>query len=86
MTKRRIRSGSFPLMNLAEDFAVDYGDVLLMADGYGAARRGEVWPLERLAVNVHATTRVFDRLGSAKSFQLMQRMAALADARWGAMF
>jgi hypothetical protein len=86
VTKRRIRSGSFPLMNLAEDFAVDYGDVLLMADGFGASRRSEVWSIERLAVNVAATSRVFDRIGATKAFPLLERMAALADARWGAMF
>lgn len=35
------RTGSFPLMNLAADYGVDYGDVLLMAEGVGARLRGE---------------------------------------------
>lgn len=31
--RRAVRTGSYPLMNIAEDFGVDYGDVLLIGEG-----------------------------------------------------
>jgi hypothetical protein len=87
MTKRRTRSGSFPLMNLAEDFGVAYGDVLLMAEGFGASRREEPFPTGRLLVHAAACQRVFIQLGAGQMVhRLCAALADLADARWGAMF
>lgn len=78
------RTGSFPLMNLAEDFGVDYGDVLLLFElalaglrSLGGFARLEDLPEGRALTWIDAGDRLFKQLGEERA---EERAEALGDA------
>lgn len=78
------RCGSYPLMNLAEDFGVDYGDVLVWADYLRMERgaRGST-PYSRFLQLEAATQRIDTALSSPRYMALLDRLIAHANDRWG---
>lgn len=67
------RSGSFPIMNLAEDFGVDYGDVLLIAMGIESEplqSRRILLTVERQRQVAAAETRVRQTAGRVAAVRL----------------
>lgn len=81
------RSGSYPLMNLAEDFGVDYGDVLLAADWFRRNHAMEPLTLDRDRESASAWSRMYFLLRAAgrdsEYFQLRDCLSAHARHRWG---
>lgn len=75
----QMRSGSFPLMNLAEDFGVDYGDVLLVSVWLGYAQV----PVERQKQAAEAGVRIVDALGYQRWGRFVEAMIARRLARGG---
>lgn len=69
----RRRTGSYPLMNLAEDFGVDYGDVLLLSVTAGGASFTGL-PDGRRAQIAAASRRVWMRLGDSTSYVLYSKI------------
>lgn len=80
-------TGSYPVMDLARDFNVDYGDVLLMADDYRRFMGGEVPTWERVTEFERAEQRLFQTLhqrGETKRFAaLARKLMQHARRRWG---
>lgn len=76
------RSGGYPLMNLAADAGVDYGDVLLMADGYRYMVRGDQPPYWRMELVLDACARAEAKLGKDETGRLYLAVYDVAKARW----
>lgn len=79
----RQRCGSYPLMNLAEDFGVDYGDVLLWADHLRASRLPGAVSQDRFEQLVWAVERIVAACGRARQERLCTLLVRHANARWG---
>jgi hypothetical protein len=76
------RSGSFPLMNLAADFGVDYGDVLLAAEASRMSLSGD-GTLGRMRLAQAATTRLHHDLTRWDAMIFWERLTAMVSVRWG---
>lgn len=80
----RPRCGSYPLMNLAADFGVDYGDVLTWA---GYLRLERVLKHGTPQARFEQTAQAVERIGSCLSADawraLFDRLIDHANARWG---
>ena len=74
------RCGSFPLLNLAHDYGVDYGDVLLAVMGYRAMIGDASCALS--PARWQEATRALDRLDRAIQHQ-QEPLAGKIDA-WAA--
>lgn len=74
------RCGSYPIMNLAEDYGVDYGDLLLWADFYenGIWSR-DPYPQGRVILAYAAVRRM--ALAFPESFALNRALSAIIRAR-----
>jgi len=77
------RTGSYPLMNLAADYGVDYGDVLLWADYLRRTRLGADLSRARLHDAFLAAGRVLGSMSNRRSAKFRKALFAHADARWG---
>ena len=73
---RPLRCGSFPLMNLAEDFGVAYADVLELSQAAGA---GRFWALsyDRRLQIADASLRLEQALGASVYDALYARLKAV---------
>jgi hypothetical protein len=69
------RCGSYPLMNIAQDFGVDYGDVLLVHD---ALR--EIATRARAEASIEAGGRIRAALGADAARALLERLHRVS--RW----
>ena len=76
-------TGSYPLMDLARQFDVDYGDVLIWAHYLRSTRVGPRCTPARYDVFAEAITRIDDALDGGAYEGLLEAMLAHADARWG---
>lgn len=79
---RRPRCGSFPLMNLAEDHGVDYGDVLLVADYYRRLLQNDNTSERRHLADV-AYMHIQDVKGVGPAERLFENIRQMARRRWG---
>lgn len=87
----KMRCGSFPLMNIADDFGVDYGDVLLLFEMALVIMRGKAAGVLVEALNgvppgraltwIEAGERMFERLGDDRAEALGNVLRPLAEAR-----
>jgi len=66
------RTGRFPLKDLATDFGVDYGDVVLI--GMAAGGRFNTLSLGRRRQVADASRRIWRELGDVTSYTLYQRI------------
>jgi hypothetical protein len=81
----RHRCGSYPLMYLAADFGVEYGDVLLWAD-YLRRVRIDAWSSPKPALNEQALgayRRITQILAPASRLALTNALSDHANRRWG---
>lgn len=76
------RSGSYPLMNLAADYGVDYGDVLQIADVYRHTIRRERTTHARAVSAAHASCRIRRAVGLRGLCSLRVKLAKHATERW----
>jgi hypothetical protein len=76
------RSGSFPLMNIAQDAGVDYGDVLLVADHYRRLIRNDGRTASRRAIADQSHDRMLATLGTERCRDLREQLKKAADRRW----
>lgn len=77
------RCGSYPLMNLAADYGVAYGDVLLMADVERRRRVGDEFTDGRCDVALAAAERSAIHATDGDFGGLYDAILDHADARWG---
>ncbi|MFN3582950.1 hypothetical protein [Phenylobacterium sp.] len=77
------RCGSYPLMNLAQDYDVDYGDLLTWADFLRCDRLGIEMSQGRYQALDRAIHRMTLRIGRAEQLDLLHALVAHANARWG---
>jgi sugar phosphate isomerase/epimerase len=76
-------SGSFPLMQLAREYGVDYGDVLLMADCLSHDPRGDKPTVDRFMRHYWpARCRIAEALTVAQAATLEGRLTEHVDWRW----
>lgn len=78
------RTGSFPLMNLAEDLGVDYGDLLLLADHYRRLVRNDGLTAGRRGMADQSHDRIRATIGLERCHALNETLKKAADRRWGA--
>jgi len=69
------RTGSYPLMNIAQDFGVDYGDVLLVAQQIRTFRHGSCITPGRFRLATEAAMRVMDKVGAQHYGRVVGRIA-----------
>ena len=74
-------TGSYPLMDIAREFDVPYGDVLTVSLGFRALYRREPMSDARWSVCSDALMRL-DRLQNARYADLGERIRQHAVARW----
>lgn len=77
------RTGSFALMNLAQDYGVAYADVLVWMENLRRERCGERVSQGQLHLLVDALENIVHQIGIRKQHKLMHAMVDLANARWG---
>jgi len=78
-----VRCGSYPLMNLAQDFGLDYGDILLWADYMRRWRGGLHYSAGYMDRFTGAAIRIDAALTAERYDEVLTLMVAHADARWG---
>lgn len=76
MSAMPLRCGSFPLMNLAADFGVEYGDVLELSQAAGAGRFWSLSHDRRLQI-ADASLRLEQALGAKGYDALYARLKAV---------
>lgn len=77
------RCGSYPLMNIAQDFGVDYGDVLLVAQHMREGQHGAVIPAGRAQEAAQAGLRLQTTIGSLNYARLVGRLVERLPAGGG---
>lgn len=76
------RSGSYPLMNLAKDFGVDYGDLLLWADNRFYEWKTFHTPSHNRYQEAYAaSTRMRQAIGTVRLAELEVHLHRLTDRR-----
>jgi len=77
------RTGSYPLMNLAQDYGVAYGDVLLWAEEYGRIIREEPLAVGRTTPVARAWERTCLAIGHRRGGELLREIMWFEMQRWG---
>lgn len=77
-------AGSYPLMNIASDFGVDYGDILIVSAWWRARRAfHEAWTVERDELAGAAWGRLRRSMRARDAEPLRLELDMHARRRWG---